>query len=180
MTRLSEATMGMSRREALASVFLGSGFALTGLVLGEQSGERKHSSRLPSESFNAVAKAILPRSIDDPSAVAATYHTSLPEARTEEITQALADLERYSQHRYNQSLSSLSHDQIDALLFTLGVHRVQPVADGTVAERVRYHLVNGLLVTLYRQPVGSTLLGIENPRGHPGGYGTVLGDPDDW
>ncbi|MEA5408870.1 hypothetical protein VB773_15715 [Haloarculaceae archaeon H-GB2-1] len=45
----------------------------------------------------------------------------------------------------------------------------EPNPDGTTAERVRYYLVNEPLYALYASPTGGTLVGIENPQGHPGG-----------
>ncbi|PSQ18424.1 hypothetical protein BRC99_00075 [Halobacteriales archaeon QS_7_69_60] len=43
------------------------------------------------------------------------------------------------------------------------------VPDGSTAERVRYYVVNDLLMALYASPTGGELVGLENPRGHPGG-----------
>jgi len=39
----------------------------------------------------------------------------------------------------------------------------------TLAERVRYYVVNELLLALYASPTGGELVGLENPQGHPAG-----------
>jgi len=41
--------------------------------------------------------------------------------------------------------------------------------DGTAAERVRFFVVNELLLALYASPTGGELVGIENPQGYAGG-----------
>jgi hypothetical protein len=63
----------------------------------------------------------------------------------------------------------LSPPTRDQLLRELGTHTADERPDGTTAERVRYYVVNELLLALYSSPTGGELVGIENPQGHPGG-----------
>jgi hypothetical protein len=53
-----------------------------------------------------------------------------------------------------------------------------PDPDGTDAGRVRYYVVNELLYALYASPTGGELVGIENPRGYPGGTASYRRGPD--
>jgi len=66
-------------------------------------------------------------------------------------------------------LSDLSSATLDSFLREVGADTAAPAPDGTFAERVRYYVVNELLLAVYATPTGAELVGLENPRGHPGG-----------
>jgi len=45
------------------------------------------------------------------------------------------------------------------------------VEDGSDVERLNYYLVDELLFAFYSSPTGGELVGNQNPRGYPGGFG---------
>lgn len=169
-----------SRRTLLAALVGGTGLATGGMVIAERADSVSSGPSTDPSDLTIIARAVYPSAIDAPDSIVSSYLESLRSDRVDTIGTLLTALDRHATHRFRRSLSELSIQQTDALLRSLGVHRAQPVPNGTLAEQIRYHLVNGLLITLYRQPVGTSLVGIENPRGHPGGYATVLGDPEEW
>jgi hypothetical protein len=60
----------------------------------------------------------------------------------------------------------------------MGVQSAESDSGGGVPERIRYHLVNSLLYALFTSPMGSELVGISNPTGHPGGYESLTRAPE--
>jgi len=59
----------------------------------------------------------------------------------------------------------------------MSVDTADPVPDGDDVERVRYYVVNELLFALYSSPTGGELVGLENPRGNPGGLASYQRGP---
>ena len=169
-----------SRRSIIGILGGWLGLAGLGIAISE------HQPRDPTpESINAaqlatVATTLYPSDIADPEPIVNSYITSLPDSRIDAIATTIADLDTLATQHFGRSLDSLSTREVDALLRTIGAHRAQPVATGSVSERVRYHLINGLLISLFSQPAGSTLIDIGNPRGYPGGYATVLTTDEEW
>ncbi len=82
---------------------------------------------------------------------------------------AVADLDDLARSWYGAPVADLSPADRDALLRETGADTAEEDPDGTTAEQVRYYVVNELLLALYGSPTGGELVGIENPRGHPGG-----------
>jgi len=70
---------------------------------------------------------------------------------------------------HGDRLAALSPATVDRLLREVGADAAEAAPDGTLAERVRYYVVNELLLALYASPTGGTLVGLENPQGHAGG-----------
>ena len=83
--------------------------------------------------------------------------------------EAVGIVEDRAQRWYGSEFDALDPDRRDQLLREMGVDTADEAPDGTDAERVRYYLVNDLLLALYASPTGGGLVGIENPQGHPGG-----------
>jgi hypothetical protein len=127
----------------------------------------------------AVAEVVYPTEVDTDTAgdLIRSYLRYQPPRRRERIGAASRALDRQARRQYGTSFSRLSTEERETLLRELGVDRVAPDPDGTVPERIRYHLVNGALYALFTDPTGGRLVSIENPRGHPGGYESYAGDP---
>jgi hypothetical protein len=87
----------------------------------------------------------------------------------EGIRAAVAEVESAARSWYDAPVADLSAADRDALLRELGADVAEENPDGTTAERVRYYVVNELLLALYSSPTGGELVGIENPQGHAGG-----------
>jgi len=85
------------------------------------------------------------------------------------VREAVSAVEDQARTWYDESFVSLAPERRDQLLREIGADVADEDPDGTVAERVRYYLVNDLLLALYTSPRGGDLVGIENPQGHPGG-----------
>ncbi|GAA0518869.1 Gluconate 2-dehydrogenase subunit 3 [Halorubrum aquaticum] len=85
------------------------------------------------------------------------------------LREAVADLEAASRSWYDAPVAELSAADREELLRGTGADTAEEDPDGTTAERVRYYVVNDLLLALYASPTGGELVGIENPQGHPGG-----------
>jgi hypothetical protein len=70
---------------------------------------------------------------------------------------------------YGERFAALAVEDRDRLLREIGADTAGEDPEGTTAERVRYYVVNELLLALYASPTGGELVGLENPQGHPGG-----------
>ncbi|MFQ3285250.1 MAG: hypothetical protein ACI9TI_001982 [Natronomonas sp.] len=70
---------------------------------------------------------------------------------------------------HGDRFAALSAADRDRLLREIGADTAEEDPDGTAAERIRYYVVNELLLALYASPTGGELVGLENPQGHPGG-----------
>jgi hypothetical protein len=87
----------------------------------------------------------------------------------EGIRAAVAEVESAARSWYDAPVADLSPADRDELLRELGADTAEEDPAGSTAERVRYYVVNELLLALYSSPTGGELVGIENPQGHAGG-----------
>ena len=85
------------------------------------------------------------------------------------LRNAVGDLDERADSWYGGRFASLPAAERDRLLREIGADTAEEDPDGTTAERIRYYVVNELLLALYASPTGGELVGIENPQGHPGG-----------
>jgi len=90
-------------------------------------------------------------------------------AHGEGIRAAVGEVESAARSWYDAPVAELSAAERDDLLRELGADTAEEDPNGSAAERVRYYVVNELLLALYASPTGGELVGIENPQGHPGG-----------
>lgn len=93
------------------------------------------------------------------------------------LHETVTTLNTLAREWHDQSFASLSPSTRDRLLHEIGADTAEEVPDGTIAERVRYYVVNELLLALYTSPTGGELVGIENPQGHPGGIASYQRGP---
>jgi hypothetical protein len=90
---------------------------------------------------------------------------------------AVAELQDAARTWNGEDVASMSPETREQLLRELGVGTAEEDPHGTAAERVRFYVVNELLLALYSSPTGGELVGIENPQGHPGGTDTYQRGP---
>ena len=90
-------------------------------------------------------------------------------AHAEGVRAAVGELDDAARSWYDAPVAALSESERDRLLREVGADVADEDPDGTLAERVRYYVVNELLLALYASPTGGELVGLENPQGHPGG-----------
>jgi hypothetical protein len=98
--------------------------------------------------------------------------------RAGEVADAVADLDSYAIEWEGTRFTGLDRPAQDETLQAMGVQIADPDPDGDPRHRVRYYLVNDLLFALYASPTGGSLVGIENPQGHPGGTESYRQPPE--
>lgn len=85
------------------------------------------------------------------------------------MAETVAELDERAEAWHGERFVDLPAAGRDRLLREVGADTADEDPDGTTAERVRYYVVNELLLALFASPAGGELVGIENPQGHPGG-----------
>lgn len=164
-----------TRRDALAAAAVGGGGAAVALAteFNDDAPSAASTARLTDASVttaHAVATVVSPSAVDVTEQFVGTYLAGLSPDRTDGVVRAVDALDERARAQYGVAFARLSAVERETLLRELGVDRVASDADGTVAERVRYSLVNELLYALLTAPTGSRLFGVDNPVGHPGGF----------
>ncbi|TKX77384.1 gluconate 2-dehydrogenase subunit 3 family protein [Halorubrum sp. SD626R] len=123
------------------------------------------------ESMRAVAAVVYPEAVSGVDAFVDGFLDGRLDgsAHGEGIRAAVADAESAARSWYDASIADLPASDREAVLHELGVDTAEEDPHGTTAERVRYYVVNELLLALYSSPTGGELVGIENPQGYAGG-----------
>ncbi|MDR9431952.1 MAG: gluconate 2-dehydrogenase subunit 3 family protein [Natronomonas sp.] len=85
------------------------------------------------------------------------------------LGEAVGELDELATAWYGDRFAELPVADRDRLLREAGANTADEDPEGTTAERIRYYVVNELLLALYASPTGGELVGIENPQGYPGG-----------
>ena len=176
--------MRLTRREAMAALATGGGAGLAMSALPPGLGTPRTGGQggaLPEEDVRrlvAVAEVIFPPAVPATADSVAGYVSGLSDGRRAAIHQTLEQLDQYLYASHGRPLTELSVTRRDDALRSLGVARVGSSPTGSLAERVRFYLVNQLLYGLYTTPAGSKLAGIQNPVGHPGGYESYQQPPN--
>ncbi|WP_178917715.1 gluconate 2-dehydrogenase subunit 3 family protein [Natronomonas gomsonensis] len=99
------------------------------------------------------------------------------EGHGEALRATATDLNELAAAWHDAAIAELSPAAREELLREAGADIADEAPDGTTAERVRYFVINELLMALYTSPTGGELVGIENPQGHPGGTDTYQRGP---
>lgn len=95
----------------------------------------------------------------------------------EGLRSAIQTLDEHAESWYNVQVVDMEPETIDRLLREVGADTADEDPNGTTAERIRYYVVNELLLALFTSPTGGELVGIENPIGHAGGLGSYTQGP---
>lgn len=159
--------MNLTRRAALQGlVGVGVGVGVYRAVTdGRASDDRVASA-------TAVAEVVYPSAVDvDPTFVERRLFGRVEPTpgHLDGVARALDELDGVARAEFGAPMEALSLSDRRRVLEELGVFDVHPGRDGTLAERVRYYVVNDLLYALFTHPTGGSLMGIPNPPGHPGG-----------
>lgn len=165
--------MELTRRDAAAA--LAAIGAAGGVTYGahrlRQGGDELPGDEQVRATLVAVAEVVYPGEVTGiPAFVDGFLEGRLDRAEhAREMREAVADLEEAARSWYGDRVAELPVEKRDRLLREVGVDTAEEKPEGTTAERVRYYVVNELLLALYASPAGGELVGIENPVGHPGG-----------
>lgn len=178
-------SLRLTRRDALAAIAAG-GLVGGSLLASEAAvGELDPDVEPNGERFDdgeigmlvAVATAVYPTAVSVEPSFVETYTRPISAERRAAMRRAMSALDGHTRRLRGRPFTALSPSAREATLRDLGVDRVHPNPDGTDLERIRYHLVNTLLYALFSTPRGSELVGITNPKGHPGGYESLMRPP---
>jgi len=85
------------------------------------------------------------------------------------LNEALDVVRSTSRHETGRSYASLDTALGSDVLRATGADRAYADPQGTVAERIRYYVIDELMYALYTTPKGAALAGNQNPTGYPGG-----------
>lgn len=128
----------------------------------------------------AVAEVLYPSAIENAEEFVTRYIRGRASDRPEHargIAETIAYLDAYAEAWYDERFAALDPPAREEALRGMNADTAEPVPEGSDAERVRYYVVNELLFALYTTPTGSELIGLENPRGHPGGLASYQRGP---
>jgi hypothetical protein len=172
--------MELTRRDAVAALAAlggagGAAFGYTRLH-ADSDGDRPAAENLPGddhvvETMVAVARVVYPSEVSG----VVSFGTAFLDSRLDEsdhadgIRDAVAELDDRGESWHDGRVVDLPPETRGQLLRESGADTADEDPTGTTAERVRYFVVNELLLALYASPTGGELVGIENPQGHPGG-----------
>ena len=165
--------MQLSRRDAIAAL------GTVGVGAGAVAYATRGSDDPPSgesgpdvETLTAVAEVLYPDEVTGLEAFVEAYarrRAATDDRHARGVRVAAAELDDHAEAWYGAAFADLSAADRDSLLREMGVDTAEEDPAGSTAERVRYYVVNDLLMALYASPTGGKLVGIENPQGHPGG-----------
>ncbi|MFC7007219.1 gluconate 2-dehydrogenase subunit 3 family protein [Halalkalicoccus salilacus] len=171
--------MELTRRDALVALgAVGAGTAAIGVrEFGDS--ESGGSDERVRRTLVAAAEVVYPSELSGTAAFVETFLEGRldRESHAAGLRDAVGELDELAAEWYDEEFAALSPDERDRLLREVGAHTAEEAPDGTTAERVRYYVVNELLLALYSSPTGGELVGLENPQGHPGGIDSYRRGP---
>jgi hypothetical protein len=88
-----------------------------------------------------------------------------------ELRAAVETLDGLAESRHGAVFRTLDTAHRESTVTETDVRSGASEPDGTDTQRLNYHLVDELLFACYASPTGGGLVGNENPRGWPGGFG---------
>jgi hypothetical protein len=176
--------MELTRRDAtIALAALGSGAAI-GLSATREPDEEAEGldgsdDAAVVSAMAALAEVLYPSKLSGIDPFVETFVSDRLEraGHGESLRETVAELDGVAASWHGAPIAELSPAARKELLREVGADVADEVPDGTTAERVRYFVVNELLMALYTSPTGGELVGIENPQGHPGGTDTYQRGP---
>ena len=172
--------MELTRRDAVAALgALGAGTAGAG-CLGQDAAPGSDDDE-PSavETLVAVAEVLYPAEVAGIDEFVETFLSGRLDdgPHAEGLGEAVAALETRAESWYDESVAGLSVDDRESLLRETGADTADEDPNGTPGERIRYYIINELLMALYSSPTGGELVGIENPQGYAGGLDSYQQGP---
>ncbi|QAU13124.1 gluconate 2-dehydrogenase subunit 3 family protein [Halorubrum sp. BOL3-1] len=130
--------------------------------------------------LTATAEVVYPSAVDGIEGFVVDFVRGRASDRPEHaaaVADAAGHVRTWTRSWFDAEFAELAPDRREAALDRMGVREADPNPGGTDTERVRYYVVNELLLALYASPTGGELVGIENPQGHPGGADSYTRGP---
>lgn len=177
--------MELTRRDALAALATLGGGTLAGCTAPEGSTPRRDLPQAVDiervrETLVAAADVVYPDAVSGVPTFVETFLDGRFERREHAVglEKAVTELNDVAELWYGDSFPALSVADRDRCLREVGADAVSEDPTGPLAERVRYYVVDELLLALYTSPTGGELVGVENPPGHPGGLESYQRGPN--
>lgn len=164
--------MELTRRDALLALGGGGLIASGAAVDGTVGGGGATVSEADRGTLVAAAEVLYPSSVTVTDEFIGTYvlgRQTVDEEYLAAIGDALDELRTASRQETGRAYASLDGALRDDVLRATGADRAYADPEGTVAQRLRYYVVDELLYAFYATPKGAGLAGSENPDGYPGG-----------
>lgn len=164
--------MELTRRDAVLALVGGGMVASTRFVEEAASETDATVEGRDLDTLKALAETLYPSSVEVTNEFLEAYvlgRRAVDEDYLRGTNRALDAVRTTSRQETGLAYTSLDPGSRDAVLRATGADRAYPDPDGTVAQRVRYYVVDGLLYPLYTTPKGASLVGNGNPEGYPGG-----------
>ena len=176
--------MELTRRDAAAALAaLGAGGVGAVAVGGDTEPDGDRSADIDeaaiTETMVAAAEVVYPDAVTGIDDFVSTFLDSrlAGESHAAGVDDAVAAVNDRAQSWYDDQFAALDADTRDSLLREMGTDTAEPRREGSTAEKVRYYIVNELLLALYSTPTGGELVGIENPQGYAGGIDSYQRGP---
>lgn len=175
--------MELTRRDALAAL------TSAGIVVGagaaalsqDRLAEERGDPDVDVDTLVAVGEVVYPSEVEGVREFVETYVAGRTADRPDYragMADALAVVDDRARRWFDGPYAALDRDDRDATLRQLGADAIEPDPEGRAPARVRYYVVNELLYAFYTSPTGGSLVGTENPIGHPGGATSYRRGPD--
>lgn len=175
--------MKLTRRDAVAAL-AAAGVTGGGATLLTDDQEESTDSPLSDDAVAtlvAAAEVLYPSDVDEVDAFVGRFvrtRAADDRSRAARVAATVAYLEEYTDAWFDAAFTDLAPATREKALERMGADTADPNPEGSDVERVRYYVVNELLFALYSSPTGGKLVGLENPRGHPGGLASYQREPE--
>ena len=164
--------MELSRRDAIAALGAVGAGAGAAYAVRELNDSPPGKSTPDVETLIAAAEVVYPDEVTGLEGFVEAYarrRAAGDDDHARGVRAAIETMDDRARTWYDAAFADLATEDRDSLLREMGVDTAPEDPAGSTAERVRYYVVNDLLMALYASPTGGELVGIENPRDHPGG-----------
>ncbi|QSG09286.1 gluconate 2-dehydrogenase subunit 3 family protein [Halapricum desulfuricans] len=134
------------------------------------------------ETIVAAAEALYPERVTGIDSFVESYVVGRIQDRSayfDGVRAAARRLDEYARHWDDRPFAELDRGARQDVFDEYGLDDSEPDPSGSERERARYYLINELLFAFYSSPTGGSLVGLENPPGHPGGLDSYQRGPDE-
>lgn len=173
--------MELTRRDAVLAL-AGGGLVASTALAEDAIGRDATMSGADLETLGALAEVLYPSSVAVTDEFVETYvlgRQAVDDGYLAGLAGAVDAVRTTSRQETGRAYASLDVGLRDDVLRATGADRAYADPEGTVAQRVRFYVVDGLLYALYTTPRGAGLVGNDNPEGYPGGTGVYQQPPGD-